>query len=159
MSIRDIIANKKLERPEFLICDDLIKEDLEIIEGFTDYYATYSKKEFSIEEKDLFFSLYAPYIREPYKFDWYIFRDYFSLFFPDGAFIIGTFQKLDIELILKTYLDFQKPKNLREYSILCHFINHIFLFFPKEYEDKILNLLIEERKKFLDNKTPICYNL
>lgn len=131
MSLKDIIAAKKLQT---FIIPATIVEDIE--EDISSYIIT-NRKEFSQEEKDLFFSLYAPYIREPYKFDWFIFRDYFSLFFPDGAFVINTFEKLDIELILTYYLAYKKPKNLEEYTTLCHFLNHISLMIPKEYEERI----------------------
>lgn len=140
MSLKDIIAAKKLQISLSIPVENVKEEieEIEIIEGFTDYYNAYSRKEFSQEEKDLFFSLYAPYIREPYKFDWFIHRDYFSFLFPEQGYVINTFEKLDIELILTYYLAYKKPKNLEEYTILCHFLNHIHLLIPKEYEERII---------------------
>jgi len=143
MSLKDIIAAKKLQISLSIPVENVKEEieEIEIIEGFTDYYNAYSRKEFSQEEKDLFFSLYAPYIREPYKFDWFTFRDYFSLFFPDGAFVINTFRPLNIERIFNYYLEYNEPLNLHETTVLCHFVNHMHLMIPVEFEGRIINLI------------------
>jgi len=135
MSLKDIIAAKKHQT--FIISSTIV-EDIE--EDISSYIIT-NRKEFSQEEKDLFFSLYAPYIREPYKFDWFTFRDYFSVFFPDGAFVINTFRPLNIERIFNYYLEYNEPLNLHETTVLCHFVNHMHLMIPVEFEGRIINLI------------------
>jgi hypothetical protein len=139
MSIAEILANKRKALQKVEIKEKEDKED----DFFFPPFKTLNYEEV---DKKLFLAMYAPYIRNPYAFDWFAFIRYKDFLFPDGAYILNTFQQLDIDLILESYIYAYEPSTLKEYSILCCFLNHLHLNVPKEYEKDIIQLIYSTEK-------------
>lgn len=133
MSIAELLANKrKALKP--IIEEKVEEEEIE----------WKLKKTLNYEEidKKLFLAMYAPYIRDPYSFNWFVFIKYRDFLFPDGAYVLNTFPLLNINRILNIYLEYKKPETLQQYTQLIHIINHMHLNIPKEYENNICWLII-----------------
>jgi len=139
MSIAEILANKRkaLQRIE-------IKEKEDKEEDF--YFPPFKTLNYEEVDKKLFLAMYAPYIRNPYTFDWFAFIRYKDFLFPDGAYVLNTFPQLDIDLILESYIYAYEPGTLKKYSTLCYFLNHLHLNVPKEYEKDIIQLIYSTEK-------------
>ena len=152
MSIAEILANKRkvLQKVEIEKKEEK-KENKE--ENF--YFPPFKALNYEEVDKKLFLAMYAPYIRNPYAFDWFAFIRYKDFLFPDGAYVLNTFPKMDIDMILENYCYEYNPTTLKEYSTLCHFLNHLHLNVPKEYEKDIIQL-IYSTEKTLDTKNPTC---
>jgi len=122
MSIAEILANKRkaLQKVEK---EEKEKEDKE--DDF--YFPPFKTLNYEEVDKKLFLAMYAPYIRNPYAFDWFAFIRYKDFLFPDGAYVLNTFPQLDIDAILVNYCYEYNPTTLKEYSTLCCFLNHLHL--------------------------------
>jgi len=135
MSIAEILANKRKALPRI----EIKEEDKEKEDFFFPHFKTINYAEV---DKKLFLAMYAPYIRNPYAFDWFAFIRYKDFLFPDGAYVLNTFPKMNIDYIFYNYLKEYSPLiTLEDHSRLCHFLNHLHLHVPKEYEQDILNLI------------------
>jgi hypothetical protein len=135
MSIAELLANKrKALKP---IVTEEIEEEGEEIEIRPLKVLNYDEI-----DKKLFLAIYAPYIRDPYKFDWFVFIKYRDFLFPDGAYVLNTFPLLNIDGLLEVYLRYKEPKTLWEYTQLTHILNHMHLNIPKEYEGDIYDLIV-----------------
>lgn len=132
MNLKEILAS----RPKIKEIKPPKKEE---DEDFIEY------KSQSIEAPDssLFLALHTPYIRNPYKFDWFVYREYYKFLLGETYYVINQFIPLDIEKILSLYLKHNPPKNLREYSFLASFLNHMHLITPRDYQKKIEDIIQE----------------
>lgn len=130
MNLKEILAS----RPKIKPIKEIEKEEADI-----EYKAQ------SIEAPDfsLFLALHTPYIKNPYKFDWFIYREYYKFLLGETYYVINQFIPLDIEKILTLYLKHNPPKNLKDYSLLSHFLNHLHLITPREYQKKIEDIIQE----------------
>jgi len=142
MSIAEILANKRRALQKVEKEEREEKEDKE--EDF--YFPPFKTLNYEEVDKKLFLAMYAPYIRNPYAFDWFVFIRYKDFLFPDGAYVLNTFPQLDIETILNRYLHYREPYCLKEHSMLCCFLNHLHLNVPKEYEKGIIQLIYSTEK-------------
>lgn len=142
MSIAEILANKRKALQKVEIEKEEDKEDNE--EDF--YFPPFKTLNYEEIDKKLFLAMYAPYIRNPYAFDWFAFIRYKDFLFPDGAYVLNTFPQLDIDKIFAAYVTYDPRTTLKEYSMLCCFLNHLHLNVPKEYERGIISLIYSTEK-------------
>jgi len=132
MSIAELLANKRKALKPVVI----EREEEEEIE-----YRPHKVLNYDEIDKKLFLAMYAPYIRDPYNFNWFTFISYRDFLFPDGVYVLNTFPLLDIEEIFCLYNHHIRPKTLQQVTQLCHFLNHIHLNIPKEYEKPIYEMI------------------
>lgn len=130
MNLADILK-RKLSQPASK--EEEKKEDEDIIP----YKAVTS---YSPPSEDLFLAVYTPFIKNPYHFDWFIFREY-SSHILDGTYVLSTFPVMDKDNILQLYLERMSPKSFEEYAKLVHFVGHLCLCVPASYEIRIKEII------------------
>ena len=128
MTLQEILKRKLSQSSK----EDEKKEEPEI-----EYQAVTS---FSTPTPELFLAVYTPFIKNPYHFDWFIFREY-SSHILDGTYVLNTFPVMDKDNILQLYLERMSPKSFEEYAKLVHFVGHLCLCVPASYEIKIKEII------------------
>ena len=128
MTLQEILKRKLSQSSK----EDEKKEEPEI-----EYQAVTS---FSTPTPELFLALYTPFIKNPYAFDWFIFRDY-SEYLLDGTYVLNTFERMDKDYILEIYIQILKPKTFDECAKIIFFVGHICLCVPRLYQQRILEIL------------------
>lgn len=145
MSLAQILAAKRASlKPRI---EDIKIEEIEEIEITIPRHVAYKDV-----DKNLFLAMYAPYIREPTKFNWFVYIEYYKLLFPDGAYVLNTFPLLNIDRLFSVYQDHLKVDNFHQLTKLCYFLNHIYLNIPQEFEEDIIKIIHSTEKKILTPK-------
>lgn len=135
MNLQAILASRKgVKKVEVVAKKEEKEEEIDL-----DYKATTSYEE---PEESIYLALYTPFIKNPYKFDWYIFKDYQKFLLEDKLYVLSTFSQLFIDNIFELYMKSKlKPNTLQEYTLLCYFLNHIHLVIPGKYQNKIEEII------------------
>ena len=128
MTLQEILKRKLSQSSK----EDEKKEEPEI-----EYQAVTS---FSTPTPELFLAVYTPFIKNPYHFDWFIFREY-SEYLLDGTYVLNTFERMDKDYILEIYIQILKPKTFDECAKIIFFVGHICLCVPRLYQQRILEIL------------------
>ena len=130
MNLADILK-RKLSQPASKEGEKEEDEDIIPYKAVTSY---------SPPSEDLFLALYTPFIKNPYAFDWFIFREY-SEYLLDGTYVLNTFERMDKDYILEIYIQILKPKTFDECAKIIFFVGHICLCVPRLYQQRILEIL------------------
>lgn len=88
MNLKEILAS----RPKIKEIKPKEEEDEDFIE--------YKSQSIEAPDSSLFLALHTPYIRNPYKFDWYIYREYYKFLLGETYYVINQFIPLDIENLI-----------------------------------------------------------
>lgn len=108
--------------------------------------------------EDIFLATYLPYIRNPYSFNFFHHRDYYSFLLGDIFYTINLFPPINKDLIFLLYQEILEPKSLSEYQRLTYFCSHIGLNVPALFQNRIVAEIKRLGKiKNLDKKSEKSY--
>ena len=130
MSLAEILK-RKLSQPKEIKIEEKAEDVIE-------YKAVVS---FSTPDEELFLALYTPFLKDPYKFDWFIFRDFSAYILESSCYVLNTFPKMDETEILKLFIERFSPTTFTEYAKIIHFVSHICLCVPASYETRIREII------------------
>lgn len=131
MSLAEILK-RKLSQPKEVKIEEKVEEDA------IEYKAVVS---FSTPDESLFLALYTPFIKNPYKFDWFVFRDFSAYLLESSCYVLNTFPRMDETAILQLFLEKFSPSSFDEYAKLVHFVGHLCLCVPASYESRIREII------------------
>ena len=131
MSLAEILK-RKLSQPKEVKIEEKVEEDV------IEYKAVVS---FSTPDESLFLALYTPFIKNPYKFDWFVFRDFSAYLLESSCYVLNTFPRMDETAILQLFLEKFSPSSFDEYAKLVHFVGHLCLCVPASYESRIREII------------------
>ena len=131
MSLAEILK-RKLSQPKE------IKIEEKVVEDFVEYKAVVS---FSTPDESLFLALYTPFIKNPYKFDWFVFRDFSAYLLESSCYVLNTFPRMNETAILQLFIEKFSPSSFDEYAKIVHFVGHLCLCVPASYESRIREII------------------
>ena len=134
MNLQAILASRKgVKKVEVVAKKEEKEEDIDL-----DYKATTSYEE---PEESIYLALYTPFIKNPYKFDWFVFRDFSAYLLESSCYVLNTFPRMDETAILQLFLEKFSPSSFDEYAKLVHFVGHLCLCVPASYETRIREII------------------
>lgn len=141
-SLLSLISQKKEAQVE-ITHDDLFS--LVAAEEPIEYKESEQSKNFPLPDRDLFLSIFIPYLRDPYWFNVQNFREYKKWLLGDSCYVLNSFKSLDIEILLKLYLENNPPARVGGLHLLALFLWEIDLCVPESYQVEFEKVIKESR--------------
>lgn len=100
----------------------------------------------TIEEpdEDLFLLTWAPFLRNPLRYDFTVRRDYASFILEGRSYVINLFIPINAQRIFEIYQSYLRLVHYSDINKLCYFCWQLELSIPSCYQERIEFLIHEE---------------